>query len=50
MASTAENRKTFIRNLIRFMDTYGFDGADLDWEYPTAGEYYPVNCNIWYQY
>jgi chitinase len=38
MASTAANRKQFITNLIKFMDTYGFDGVDLDWEYPTAGK------------
>jgi chitinase len=39
MASTAANRKQFITNLIKFMDTYGFDGVDLDWEYPTAGKW-----------
>lgn len=38
MASTAANRKKFINNMIQFMDTYGFDGMDLDWEYPTAGK------------
>ncbi|KAF2130205.1 glycoside hydrolase family 18 protein [Dothidotthia symphoricarpi CBS 119687] len=38
MASTAANRKTFITNVIRFMDTYGFNGMDLDWEYPTADD------------
>ena len=38
MASTAANRKSFIIKLMKFMDTYGFDGVDLDWEYPTAGK------------
>lgn len=32
MVSTAANRAKFISALLRFMKTYGFDGADLDWE------------------
>lgn len=36
MASTAANRKIFIRNILGFMMEYGFDGVDIDWEYPGA--------------
>ncbi|KAK1990158.1 glycoside hydrolase [Colletotrichum falcatum] len=38
MSSTAANRKKFIGNLVKLMETYGFDGVDLDWEYPTADD------------
>ena len=38
MTSTSGNRQRFISGLIQFMDTYGFDGVDLDWEYPGAND------------
>eukprot|EP00002_Diphylleia_rotans_P009338 TRINITY_DN1945_c0_g1_i1.p1 TRINITY_DN1945_c0_g1~~TRINITY_DN1945_c0_g1_i1.p1 ORF type:complete len:407 (+),score=93.65 TRINITY_DN1945_c0_g1_i1:47-1267(+) len=34
MASSPSSRATFIQNCINYARTHGFDGVDIDWEYP----------------
>jgi chitinase len=38
LCSTAARRAAFISSVRTFMDTHGFQGVDLDWEYPVAKE------------
>lgn len=36
IAASTQAQDAFISSLIKMMNTYGFDGLDLDWEYPVA--------------
>ena len=38
MVSTSVRRQTFIESSLKLMNTYAFDGIDIDWEYPAAGD------------
>lgn len=38
MVSDPKARKNFVDQLVRFCVKNGYDGADLDWEYPSAAE------------
>jgi chitinase len=35
---TAESRKKFVESCVRFMRDNGFDGIDIDWEFPSNAE------------
>jgi chitinase len=50
MSATAQGRETFSKSCLDFLHQYGFDGIDLDWEYPTsaAGATSPLDEMMYY--
>ena len=38
LAADPASRSAFVRNLKAFVDEYGLDGVDMDWEYPDQGQ------------
>jgi GH18 family chitinase len=38
MASTKEGRACWAKSILAELELYGFDGVDLDWEYPVADD------------
>lgn len=36
IAADATKRKEFATNAVKYMKQYGFDGIDIDWEFPTS--------------
>ncbi|KAI6174674.1 Cht7 [Aphelenchoides bicaudatus] len=38
IASDPKNLQTFAQNTVNYMQQYGFDGVDLDWEFPKASQ------------
>lgn len=38
LAANPQTRNTFVQSLKAFVDEYGVDGVDMDWEYPDPGQ------------
>lgn len=43
-AYSEENRSTFTKSVIGFLQQYHLDGADIDWEYPVQGAWGKIKC------
>nr|CAI5844034.1 unnamed protein product [Callosobruchus analis] len=41
MAASQERRKAFVQSALKFVQSHGFDGLDIDWEYPGRRGGYP---------
>uniref|UniRef100_A0AC35FQC0 GH18 domain-containing protein n=1 Tax=Panagrolaimus sp. PS1159 TaxID=55785 RepID=A0AC35FQC0_9BILA len=39
LAADEGHRQTFINSALQFINHYGFDGIDIDWEYPKGDDY-----------
>ena len=46
MVNNPSARKTFVDNAILFIEKYGFDGLDLDWEYPKCWQVMTVHVTL----
>ncbi|XP_014602332.1 PREDICTED: probable chitinase 3 [Polistes canadensis] len=42
LVNSASARQRFISHVLQFLEKYGFEGLDLDWEYPVCWQ---VDCN-----
>ena len=42
MVNSKESREQFVREAIKFIEKWGFEGLDLDWEYPKCWQ---VDCS-----
>jgi chitinase len=38
LAASSAGRTTFVNSLVSFVNQYGLDGVDIDWEYPDPGQ------------
>lgn len=38
MVSTHENCHKFLNNLVSFLRNFGFDGVDIDWQWPQSAD------------